>query len=119
MLTMLLERYTAALLRLALAAALAGTLQACADCTLSVSTTSLPSGVVGVRYFAELDSDCGGDDWFYQSGDLPPGIGVQINGDVQGVPNTAGLYIFTVLVLDYGSGEAASQGLAIQIDPAA
>ena len=62
---MMLGRYTPSLLRLALADALAGTLAACEDCTLSVTTTSLPSGIVGVSYFAGLDSHCGGDAWYY------------------------------------------------------
>ena len=53
---------------------------------------ALPSGVVGARYSAQLNSDCGGDDWFIQTGDLPPGIGLQENGNIQGVPTTAGIY---------------------------
>ena len=44
---------------------------------------------------------------------------MQIDGDVRGTPSTAGTFLFTVIVVDYGSGEVASQGLAIRIDPAA
>jgi hypothetical protein len=88
----------------------------CSDCSLSVSTKSLPAGVVGVRYFSELHSDCGGDVWFIQTGGLPPGIELQDNGDVQGTPTLAGVYTFTVGVFDFGSGETAYKGLSIAID---
>jgi hypothetical protein len=91
-------------------------LGACSDCSLSVSTKSLPDGTVGVRYFTELNSDCGGDVWFIQTGGLPPGIELQDNGDVQGTPTLAGVYTFTVGVFDFGSGETAYKGLSIAID---
>jgi len=92
---------------------------ACSDCNLSVSTTDLPNGVVGEYYVTWLNSDCGGDAWFIQTGNLPPGIGVQDNGKVQGTPTVVGFYTFTVGVFDFGSGETAYRGLSIQIDPAA
>src|SRR4051812_38159372 len=90
--------------RLVAASTLLAGAPACSDCSLSVSTNSLANGVVGVRYFAELDSHCGGDTWFIQTGALPPGIGLQDNGDVAGTPTVAGIYTFTVAVFDFGSG---------------
>jgi hypothetical protein len=92
-------------------------LAGCSDCDLSVSTTALPDGMVDVFYATELDSDCGGDAWFIQSGDLPPGIGLQENGDIQGVPTRAGDFAFTVGIFDFGSGETAYGGLEIRIEP--
>jgi hypothetical protein len=92
---------------------------ACDDCNLSVSTGTLPNATVGVRYSAELNSACGGDTWFLQNGNLPPGIGLQDNGDLGGIPSTpAGIYNFTVGVFDFGSGETAYRGESIQLDPA-
>lgn len=106
--------------RLAIVAAAAlGLIAAgCSDCSLSVKTSTLPSGSVGVRYFSVLHSHCGGDVWFLQSGSLPPGIGLQDNGDIEGVPSIAGVYVFTVGVYDYGSGETAFKGLSITVEPA-
>jgi hypothetical protein len=92
-------------------------LAACSDCNLTVSTNALPDAVVGESYAARLDSDCGGDAWFLQSGDLPPGIGVQENGVVEGVPTREGTYLFTVGVFDFGSGETAYGGLEIHVEP--
>jgi hypothetical protein len=89
---------------------------ACSDCSLSISTHSLPNGTVGVRYFAALNSQCGGDTWFIQTGELPPGIGLQDNGDIQGTPTVAGLFTFTVGVFDFGSGETAFKGFSLEVD---
>jgi len=96
-------------------AALAGAVPACSDCNLSVSTQSLPDGDVGMFYFAQFDSHCGGDDWFIQTGILPPGIGLQENGKLQGTPTSAGTFPFTVGVFDFGSGEVAYKGFEIEI----
>ena len=111
-----LDRSTAWLVPLALLLMLSGGLPACSDCSLSVSTASLPDGIVGMNYFTELDSHCGGDVWFVQDGSsLPPGIELQDNGDVQGIPTLEGTYIFTVGVYDFGSNETAYKGLSIRV----
>lgn len=89
----------------------------CSNCDLAVSTTSLPDAAVGVRYNRSLSSSCGGDAWFLQTGSLPPGIGLQEDGDLAGVPTLVGLYTFTVGVFDYSSGEAAYKGLSIAVAP--
>ena len=88
----------------------------CSDCNLAVSTSRLPNGTVGVRYFTELNSSCGGDVWAVSTG-LPPGIGLQENGDVAGTPTFPGIYAFTVSVFDFGSGETAFKSLSIEIFP--
>lgn len=98
---------------LAVALAVAG----CSDCSLEVATSGLVDGSVGTPYFAELTSECGGDLWFLQTGQLPPGIGLQDNGDLEGLPTTAGTFTFVVGVFDFGSEETAYKGLALTIDP--
>ncbi len=110
-----LNRSTAWLVPLALLLTLSGGLPACSDCSLSVKTGSLPDGIVGMNYFSVLNSHCGGDVWFIQDGSLPPGIELQDNGDVQGIPTLAGTYIFTVGVFDFGSDETAYKGLSIRV----
>ena len=90
----------------------------CSDCGTSITTGSLPDGAVGVSYFLELNSDCGGDVWFVQSGLLPPGISLQDTGKLRGVPTLEGTYPFTIGVFDYASGDAAYKGFAMTVDPA-
>jgi hypothetical protein len=98
-----------------LAAALA--VWGCSDCSLEIATSGLVNGSVGTPYFAELASECGGDVWFLDTGQLPPGIGLQDNGDVEGLPTLAGTFTFVVGVFDFGSEDTAYKGLAITIDP--
>lgn len=111
-----LNRSSAWLSRLALLVAAIGVAPACSDCNLSVSTQSLPDGVVDTSYSAGLNSHCGGDVWFLQTGELPPGIGLQDNGNLGGTPTIVGIFTFTVGVFDFGSGETAYRGLAIRVD---
>jgi hypothetical protein len=103
------------LLPLALLVALSGGPVACSDCNLSVNTTFLPDGFVGVYYSAGLNSACGGDAWALQTGDLPPGINLQENGFIQGFPTRAGTFTFTVAVIDFHFGEVAYGGLEIRV----
>jgi hypothetical protein len=90
---------------------------ACSHCTLSVSTKELPDAVVGVNYVFGLSSDCGGDVWFLQTGNLPPGIGLRDNGNLVGVPTDVGRFQFTVGVFDFSSGQTAFKGFVLQVDP--
>lgn len=71
------------------------------DCDLKIQTDALPPAFVGVEYRFNLDSKCGGDDWFISEGNLPPGISLQSDGDLLGVPLVAGSFIFTVGVIEY------------------
>jgi len=98
-----------------LAALLAGASPGCSDCDLQVSTAALPDGLIGASYKANLGSRCGGGFWFIQAGTLPPGIGLQEDGDLRGTPTVVGLYPFTVGVIDYGTDEIAYKGLAIEV----
>lgn len=71
------------------------------DCDLKIQSNALPAGVVNVEYRFNLDSKCGGDDWFIADGNLPPGIALQSDGDLLGVPVAVGTFNFTVGVVDY------------------
>lgn len=70
-------------------------------CDLRIQTDALPAAVVGIEYRFNLDSKCGGDDWFIADGQLPPGIGLQSDGDLLGTPVAVGVYNFTVGVIEY------------------
>ena len=108
-----------ALLALPVAIGGVGTNAGCSDCDLRVSTRMLPDATVGIRYAVPLTSNCGGDAWFIQTGGLPPGIGLEEDGDVAGIPTLAGTYTFTVGVFDFTSGQAACKGLSILVEAAA
>ena len=97
----------------------ATTQSGCSDCDLRVSTRMLPDATVGIRYDVPLTSNCGGDAWFLQTGTLPPGIGLEEDGELAGIPTLAGTYTFTVGVFDFPSGATAFKGLSITVDPAA
>jgi putative Ig domain-containing protein len=96
-------------------AALLFTVAACNDCDLKIGTDELPDGVVGVDYSARIDSDCGGDQFFFDEGHLPPGIEIQSDGDLRGTPIAAGTFTFTVGVVDFGSGDEAVKGFQIVV----
>ena len=91
----------------------------CSDCDLRVSTRMLPDAMLGIRYDVPLTSNCGGDAWFLQTGSLPPGIGLEEDGELAGIPTLLGTYTFTVGVYDYPSGAIAYKGLSITVDPPA
>jgi hypothetical protein len=71
------------------------------DCDLKIQTDLLPPAIVGIEYRFNLDSKCGGDDWFISEGNLPPGIALQSDGDLLGTPVAEGSYIFTVGLIEY------------------
>jgi hypothetical protein len=87
----------------------------CSDCDLKIGTDNLPDGFVGVDYSARIDSDCGGDQFFFVEGRLPPGIEIQSDGDLRGTPITAGDFLFTIGVVDFGSGDEAVKGFQITV----
>ncbi len=72
----------------------------CSDCDLKIETNELRVAFVGEPYVESLNSDCGGDSWFLEAGNLPPGIELREDGDLRGTPTRAGVYDFTVGVAD-------------------
>ncbi|MEW6273063.1 MAG: Ig domain-containing protein [Thermodesulfobacteriota bacterium] len=88
---------------------------ACGGCSVKIETESLPDGIVGVEYFLQLDSDCGGDEWFLDQGNLPPGIALSNGGKLTGTPLLAGVYTFTIGVVDYDDAEFAFRGFVMTV----
>jgi Putative Ig domain len=69
---------------------------------LSITTAKLPMGVVGLDYHQILKAAGleGNPNWKIDSGDLPPGLEVEEEGVVVGIPKESGEWLFTILVVD-------------------
>lgn len=84
---------------------------------LSVTTTSLPSGTVGVSYSATLTASGGKTPytWSVVQNQLPPGLTLDAkSGNISGVPTEPADFTFTVEVTDR-RGATASATLTISI----
>ena len=83
----------------------------------TITTSSLPDGVVGESYVAELSAS-GGEtpySWTVISGALPAGLTLSSAGSISGTPTTAGTSSFTVRVS--GADEAAStRSLSMEVE---
>ena len=86
---------------------------------VQIFTTNLPDGQVGVFYGLTLQgSTCSGNlNWTLNDPqDFPTSLGWSQNGAIQGTPNTAGTYHFSVQ-LDDGNGRSTNQNLSLYISP--
>ena len=87
--------------------------------SLTITTTSLPSGTVGVAYNTTL-APTGGTapySWTVASGQLPPGLALGTSGSITGTPSSAGSYTFTAQVTDSASPQStASETLSINVN---
>lgn len=86
---------------------------------LQVSTTSLPNGVIGEPYVAELIAKGGtpGYTWSQTSGgDMPNGVSLGSSGVFNGTPTKAGTFgPYVFLVTDSASSTASSTKLSITV----
>ena len=82
-----------------------------------ITTTSLPEGTEDTFYTQDLTADFGTQPLSWSSGDLPNWLGLDsVTGEISGTPTVAGLYPFTVQVMD--NAEAIdTQDLTITINP--
>jgi hypothetical protein len=83
---------------------------------LGITTTSLPSGAVAVPYSATLSAANGVAPytWTVASGEVPPSLSLQSQGQISGTPSEAGTFSFAVEVKD-SSGSTANANLSINI----
>jgi len=87
--------------------------------TLTITTTALPDGTVGVDYSQTLQATggTGSYTWSITSGSLPGGLNLTAgSGLISGPPTTAGTSNFTVQVNDGSTTD--DQSLSITISPA-
>lgn len=66
--------------------------------SLAFETQAVPAGTVNVEYVATLQATggIGGYAYSLNSGQLPPGLSLSNGGVIQGLPTTAGSYLFTI-----------------------
>ncbi len=84
---------------------------------VTVTTTSLPNGVVGATYPPASMNATGGlpsYTWSIAGGSLPAGLSMAATGGITGIPTTAGSSSFTARVTD-GAGQTADANLTITI----
>ena len=69
---------------------------------LQTTTASLPSATVGVNYTQQLTAAGGRPPyvWSVVSGSLPPGINLNPDGVLSGIPKLTGVFSFVVRVTD-------------------
>ncbi|TSK06176.1 MAG: choice-of-anchor D domain-containing protein [Geobacter sp.] len=86
---------------------------------LYITTTSLPSVVVGAPYNQSLVMQGGTPSYLWQisGGSLPAGLTMSPStGTISGAPSQTGTFIFTVKVLD-STGATTTRDLAIKVNP--
>ena len=83
---------------------------------LTITTTSLPAGTVGVAYSQALSATGGirPYSWTISSGSVPPGTALSTAGVLSGTPTANGSFSFTVRAADAGS-QSATQALTVQV----
>ncbi len=90
------------------------------DGPLTITTTSLPTAVVGTSYSQTLAATGGITPyaWSLNTGNLPPGLSLNTStGAITGTPTTAGPYSFTVKVTDSeGSPQSVTASLSITVN---
>ncbi len=87
------------------------TIEVVANARLQIDPVLLPSGVFGMAYDASLTASGGlaPVSWTLDSGNLPPGITLGLDGRVFGTPAEVGRFRFVVEARDAGSGNSASR----------
>jgi Putative Ig domain len=89
---------------------------------LTVSTSTLPNGAVGMSYSQTLTAAAGTPPytWIVASGTLPDGLNLSTDGVISGSPTNAGTFTFQVGVTDSANPAqtATSKTLTIVIQPA-
>ncbi|MDX2268228.1 MAG: putative Ig domain-containing protein [Bryobacter sp.] len=77
---------------------------------ISIAPTTLPQGFVGVAYATSIAASGGVAPYIFSqpAGTLPPGLTLASNGLLSGTPTVAGIYNFTVGVVDNNSVSATA-----------
>ena len=83
------------------------------NASLAVTTTSLPSAVLGVAYSVQLAATGGVAPytWAISAGSLPTGLTLSSTGLLSGTPTASGSFTFTVQVTDSATSQAIAKVL--------
>ncbi len=83
----------------------------------SITTTSLPDGLVGEVYRQSLTASGGREPyvWSIESGSLPDGLSLSSEGEISGTPGQVGDFDFTVQVTDT-EARTATKELSIHVE---
>jgi Putative Ig domain len=87
----------------------------------TVTTTSLPSGIINTAYSATVDESGGTAPftWSLASGSLPPGLSLASSTgnsvSISGTPTASGIFSFALKVVDSTGASAVSSSLAITV----
>ena len=83
------------------------------NASLAVTTTSLPSAVLGVAYSVQLAATGGVAPytWAISAGSLPTGLTLSSAGLLSGTPTASGSFTFTVQVTDSSTSQAIANVL--------
>ncbi len=80
----------------------------------TITTSSLPSGTVGVSYSASLTaSGTTPITWSKASGDLPVDLTLSTSGDISGTPTTAGTFAFIVQAVNAAGTDSTDLSITI------
>jgi hypothetical protein len=85
------------------------------ETTLTISTTTLPTGTVGSSYSATFQASggTGNYQWSLSAGQLPLGLSLGTNGAITGTPSAAGTSTFTAQVVS--GSHTAERPFAISV----
>ena len=87
---------------------------------LTITTSSLPNGVLNLSYSATLAGSGGTPpySWSLESGNLPTGLSLSSSGTISGTPTVAGSYNFTVRLSD-SAAQLVTKALSIAVNSSA
>jgi len=81
-----------------------------------ITSSSPPGGSLGSSYSFQFQASGSGQfQWSLLSGSLPPGLLLNSNGLLSGVPQASGLYTFTVRVADGGLGLTDTRSFSVGV----
>lgn len=93
---------------------------ACQSVALTVTTEVLSPATIGFEYAAQLEAEGGTPPyaWSLGSGDVPPGLTLDAEGGLSGMPTEPGDYVFGATVTDDGQAEATREfSLTVHPEP--
>ncbi len=86
---------------------------------LFITSNALPDATVDTPYNKGLTAVGGTPVWSLSSGSLPPGISIDsFTGEINGIPDSAGSYNFSVSAVDTSISSIRSRDLTLSINPA-